>query len=651
MSLIFGCLTKPNNTIAKQEFKNAMQKLRFCNPDISDSWYSDNVAFGSHLLCTTPESLSEKLPYYDSSSKCCITADARIDYREELAQKLGISNKELRRISDSKLILHSYLAWDVDCVKHLFGDFAFGIWDEKKGRLFCARDHLGCRPFCYYVDNQIFAFSSALIGLHGVKKINWKIREQYIVDCLTGVIPTKTQTPYENIFNLEPGHILMYVPNESVKIRRYWDLKDTKQINNVTEESARKELFKLIEQAVSERLRSISSVGAELSGGLDSSSVVTIASKICRKSNIEFNCFSHALTNAQAMEHYPFRDDRGNIEAILEKTELSNHFYITAEGEHGSFKALAESMEILSKPIIQHYSVLSDLLFQKAKQNNVRIMLSGFGGDEGVTYQGAGYYEELISSNQWNILKRELRTRIRLYGGNYFKLYLKAFLQRIWPKSIITLTNVGLVKDFRRGQYRYFALEKGIQNKYQAKKRYFKYKGFPSDNNLKQRQYKRITHNHIMERLEGSYLCGLRKEVEYRYPLLDVKLLEYFYSLPSHLKFKNGLGRYIFRQAMKGRLPENIRLRTDKLGTSIPHSQYRFMLDEQKFRDLIKESQTSNSFHYVDYVSLEKMADKLVARNSKKSKSIGPRVFLSYISILLAQKWQREGKIKIGIKY
>ncbi|HDR68229.1 MAG TPA: hypothetical protein ENN61_04180 [Bacteroidaceae bacterium] len=157
-------------------------------------------------------------------------------------------------------------------------------------------------------------------------------------------------------------------------------------------------------------------------------------------------------------------------------------------------------------------------------------------------------------------------------------------------------------------------------------------------------------HDHVPERLEESWLNARRKKVEYAYPFFDVKLVEFYYSLPAELKYKNGFGRYIFRKSMEGILPEEICWRKDKTGTTMPNLPYRLTKDAKEFRRIIEEGRENNAFHFIDYKKLDHNLDLLLNRHSGKKAGFGNRSFFSAIAVLILQQWQREGRIDIGIK-
>ncbi len=126
------------------------ERIAHRGPDDLGVWREQNVCLRHQMLHTTPESLNEKLPLV--KGKLAITADARIDNREELIFALNLAGHPKVGISDSELILEAYGRWGESCPERLLGDFSFAIWDGRRGMLFCARDHMGVKPFYYHHD-------------------------------------------------------------------------------------------------------------------------------------------------------------------------------------------------------------------------------------------------------------------------------------------------------------------------------------------------------------------------------------------------------------------------------------------------------------------------------------------------------------------
>ena len=150
--------------------------------------------------------------------------------------------------------------------------------------------------------------------------------------------------------------------------------------------------------------------------------------------------------------------------------------------------------------------------------------------------------------------------------------------------------------------------------------------------------------------MEETYAYAIKWNIKYSYPFLDVKLVEFYYSLPAEYKRKDGIGRYVFRQAMTGLLPDRIRNRVDKIATTVPNALYRILKDEKEIKELIAYGRENFKFHYVDYDKMEWLLKQIELLKRGTKIDIGIRFFLNAISVLILQKWQREGKIDIGIK-
>jgi asparagine synthase (glutamine-hydrolysing) len=148
MSAITGIFNRNGLEVKPELMKKMNNRLSHRGLDGSGIYCNGPVAMGHQMLKTTPESLHEKLPFHDEKTGLTITADARIDNRQELSEKLGISDRV--DVPDSYFILKSYQTWGDKCPEELIGEFAFVIWDEINESLFCARDHIGVKPFYYY---------------------------------------------------------------------------------------------------------------------------------------------------------------------------------------------------------------------------------------------------------------------------------------------------------------------------------------------------------------------------------------------------------------------------------------------------------------------------------------------------------------------
>ncbi len=166
MSGIVGIYYINGRPVEGETLGRMVDILAHRGPDGADIWCEGNIGLGHRMLWTTPESLMEKQPLVDRTGNLVLTADARIDNRGELISALRLNDSPVEKITDSALILAAYAEWGNQCPEKLIGDFAFAIWDKRKQVLFCARDHMGVKPFYYYYEpGKFFAFASEIKGL------------------------------------------------------------------------------------------------------------------------------------------------------------------------------------------------------------------------------------------------------------------------------------------------------------------------------------------------------------------------------------------------------------------------------------------------------------------------------------------------------
>jgi len=205
--------------------------------------------------------------------------------------------------------------------------------------------------------------------------------------------------------------------------------------------------------------------------------------------------------------------------------------------------------------------------------------------------------------------------------------------------------------DWRKEKYPGLGFTKEFEERMGIEQRFYQRLGFPDDPDVRERQYKKIMHDHVSQRFEYSYLDAKAWGIEYAYPLWDIDLLEFYFSLPPEYKFRNGMGRAIYRDAMQGLLPEKIRLRNDKTGATVPTVHQRFLYDDEKITALIKRSRAHNRYHYLDYDRMHAWQERLRNRSPKARIPANPAAFFNSLQILLLQEMEREGTFRSGIRW
>jgi asparagine synthase (glutamine-hydrolysing) len=282
MSGIVGLFNLDGAPVDRSLLQRMTEFMTFRGPDEQQIWLKDGVGLGHTLLRTTWESEYEHQPY-TLDQQVWIIADARVDGREALGEKLGIvQDISLSEISDVELILRAYYAWGEDCVHYLIGDFVFAIWDSRKQRLFCARDQFGIKLFYYSRVGNCLIISNTLNCIRQHPQVSNQLNEAAIGDFLLFDMNYNLETTtFADIQRLPPAHTLIF-SNDTLKTQRYWTLPLPDLIRYKRSQDYIDHFHELMEQAVGDRLRT-EKVGIFFSGGLDSTTIAAKALDVAKK--------------------------------------------------------------------------------------------------------------------------------------------------------------------------------------------------------------------------------------------------------------------------------------------------------------------------------------------------------------------------------
>ncbi|MDT8432930.1 MAG: asparagine synthase-related protein [Bacteroidales bacterium] len=584
--------------------------------------------------------------------------------------------------------------------KGLRGDFAVSAYDIREDRLVLARDPLGTRPLYYLEQSDYIAFATEMKALKALPGFVPEVDETWIADALSTVQSEQWRTPYKGIQRLLPGHLLVF--DHTLRQERYWDLEVDEDVAGLGYDKAVELFREKLYTAIDRRIKDDRVIAAELSGGLDSSGVTAIANQLAKQSGQSFVALTHAFSDKSLGMYFPYSDEREFSMEVCRFTGLEEQIMCDADG-YGLLDMLKRNILIHSGPTQQGYSMFSDTLYDRGRERGVSKLLSGFGGDEGVTSKASGFFEELAAGGRWELFRREFFLRgshpgiqsiarpekqpgrqsvaqpgkqpgrqptmqpgtqrgaqtgahsgslsgIKTLTGR-MRQEAAYLVYRYFPFAKKFLRGLLGRPDWRAEKYPGLGFTKEFEERMGIEQRFYQRLGFPDDPNVRDRQYKRIMHDHVSQRFEYSYLDAKAWGIEYAYPLWDIDLLEFYYSLPPEYKFRNGIGRAIYRDAMKGLLPEKIRLRNDKTGATVPTVQQRFLDDDEKITALIKRSREHNRYHYLDYDRLQAWQERFRKRSSKAGIPGNPAAFFNSLQILLLQEMEREGTYRSGIRW
>ena len=437
MSAITGIFYRNGRDVSYDQIKKMNDSISHRGKDRSGVWVEGSVALGHQMLHTTQESLHEKLPFKDETSGMVITADARVDNRAELASILKLENNENVPDSTFIFILKAYHKSGEKCPEKLLGDFAFAIWDPDNEKLFCARDHMGVKPFYYYLTDTLFLFSTEIKALLCHPDTPCNLNELKSAVHLMN-IDDKEFTFYENISTLKPAHFIGLKRQKS-NFQCYWQLDPEYQVNLESDEEYYSAFRDIFNEAVKCRLRSVFPIGFDLSGGLDSSSVVCTSKEINDKNNNsnEINTFS--LVFDQISES----DESAYINKIIEKGGINPHFI---NGDQiDPLKNMKSILRQVEQPFYTPNLALLWQMYETMHQNNVRVLLTGHGGDQFVSF-GQNYFRDLAVNFQW----KKLISEIICYSEVSHKSKHITFLKKVFMPVIFYLLPRYFLKWYHR---------------------------------------------------------------------------------------------------------------------------------------------------------------------------------------------------------
>ncbi len=507
-----------------------------------------------------------------------LTADVRLDNRAELSQRLDVDELAM---SDAELILAAYQTWSEGCTDYLLGDFAFAVWDERKGTLFCARDHFGVKPFYYTVTETEFLFSSEVAALARVVGAASAVDEAWLADFITGAACDQESTLYKTIKRLAPAHCLTVAP-DGVSLRRYWGLKLAAP---ETPAAPYAEFRRLFTQSVACRLPASKKLGAMLSGGLDSSSIARVAAECLSQSHSP-----PLITFSAVFDETPQWNERPFIEAALDGGAITPVF--VPSDHHDPFDGFEQVLGEQGCPFFAPSLMINRRIHHAAAMQGVNVLLDGHGGDEVVSF-GYGRLVELAIASKWLRLWMEVNGLAATYGGNatlvvwnYFKRYSRVgdVARRIKRrlKSSNSSSDVGTPRPAP-------VLAAGrLASATDSATRWRRWASLEPDMMMSEgeRHLALMTSNLNAYAFEVLDVVAARAGVECRYPFWDKRLVEFCLALPSDEKLRRGWGRYVMRMGLAGVLPEAIRWRRDKFDFG-PHIVNGLITYNQSLLDLL----------------------------------------------------------------
>lgn len=600
------------------------QALKHRGPQGIHQFKKDSVGLITCVLHDSPESSTSKLPLSSRDGNLTIFFHGRIDNRQELAKTLPW-HLPLHATADGALVLESYHKWGDSCPEKLRGDFAFAIWDAGRQTLFCARDLIGIKPFYYHLSTTCFVFASEIKGVLSSPLVSRRLNELRLADYLTVGVTDKDSTFYSEIKRLPPGHFLQ-VNRSTHRLHCYSSLQPL-SLNYRKDETYEEHFHELFSQAVQDRCRTTGDVAGFLSGGIDSSSVVSMAASLRRKSRITTNQI-HVFSGRFATVHEC--DEGFYIDAVLQKyPELKPHSVLTDKLDAPQLiQALLDSED---EPFIGPHVFMIKALFEAIHNQGITVVLDGHDGDAALSH-GTGYLYELAASARFFELYKNMNPLHHISPKDTIRTILKIYRDLL----IAHIPPLRRMRTRRKAQSFLKHISLTFAKSARVHERIFDFLRtlpVPGDKE-KERHLHLITqpiHSLALETLErlASY-----HQVAIRFPFFDKRVIEFCLGLPSSQKLRNGLGRNIIRRALHSELPEQIKTRMAK-NNFAPSVKHMYL---QRYPDwLISEIDaiSQKSYKYIDQNFVERAKAVLL----ETSPNLSTKSITKLLLILIFSKW------------
>lgn len=465
-------------------------------PDFTDYYCEENkIALGHNRLSVIDLSSNANQPFTSDCGNYVMVFNGEIYNYIELKKELQ-NNYLFKTQSDTEVLLNAYIEWGERCLDKFNGMFSFAIWNKKEQHLFAARDRFGVKPFYYSIDNDTFTFASEIKPFFsvGIPKIpNNKVWSNYFSQGSYGL---PNETFWKNIHQLQGGHSLQF-KNDTLQIKRWYFFGDqVLKLQSQFQENEEEYITNLLLKAINLRFRADVPLGFNLSGGLDSSTLLALIDK--------------QDIDKKAVQAFTFitNDDRYD-ELVWVKSMLKNRPFPLSVCPI-SASEIPELSLIMAQHQMEPYGGLPTLayskIFQKAQQNGVKVLLDGQGADE--AWAGYDYYTNNSQNNIQGISNSPFRTNVLDFD------FAKKYSKTNYPK--------------------------------------------PFDDELLNLQYRDLFYTKIPRALRFNDRVSMLYGTELREPFLDYQLVEYVFSRPTECKIKDGVQKKMFRKIAQKLLQKDL---------------------------------------------------------------------------------------------
>ncbi len=468
--------------------------------------------------------------------------------------------------TDSEVILACYAHYGIQALEKFNGMFAFALYDMVEKKILIARDRFGVKPlYLWRLPDGGLGFASEIKIFTAIDEFRARCHHQMAYDFLTSSLQDHTnQTMFDGVVSLPAGHYIYgqtdeIIERQKLPIKPYYQL-PYREFKGGYDDAVH-EFYNILESSVAYRMRSDVPVGASLSGGMDSSSILAVASKILHQNEKKFDMesFSACFDDKKY-------DEREYIYKVIDKIKPKPNYIFPSL--NNLFAELPQIIWHQDEPFSSTSIYAEWCVYKAAAQKNIKVMLGGQGADE----QLAGYHmylgvvmAGLLKHGKLFHLSREWQAIHKIHGYSHIALLMRLF------GNVTPWLNKPVARLLNRteGQLNWLNFEKFPIKPYDS----LLLAGSRTDN-LRHLSSVQLKSTYLPVQLHWEDRDSMAHSIETRHPFLDYRLVEFIHSLPNEFKYNMGISKRVLKSAMKDLVPSEIINRTDKMGFVTPESNW-----------------------------------------------------------------------------
>lgn len=557
MSAIAGMLRFDHQPASRTELERMANALRAHGPDRSRVTVDNDVGFAHALMRMTPEDQSDQQPWRGASG-AMITADLRLDNRDDVLAHLGLTPADAMSWPDSRVLLSAWEKFGDAVWPLLRGPFAAAIFDRRTRILTLARDHLGLNVVMWHRSARFFAFATMPNGLFALDAVPRELSEEKFADFLVLNHAEHATTIYKDVFRVRPAHVMRVDAAGIITHRRYWSPDDIKPVRHRTDQDYADGLRECLDLAVRRQMRSIHPIGCLLSGGLDSSSVAVLAARALAEkgqrltalTGVPRSGFDGPVPSGHYADETPYVDAIAKASGTIDVT-------CVRDDEGDDFAELGRLFVALEGPVRNPTNVGWVMaILRHARTQGHRVLLGGLRGNHTISWTGWSQTSGHLLRGRFLTALRQWRLYYRRTPHSRWKAARDLLIDPILPARL------GDMLERRRHPGRVaawcehspirpdFAAATGVDVRARENRHDFLYRA------RRDERVRGLLHTdyggdwHAAEKA----LTG----VEVRDPTADIDAVSYCFGVPPEQYLAEGTDRSLIRRAMWGLLPEMV---------------------------------------------------------------------------------------------